>query len=163
MLHAQGDGWAPLFVSCNEVLHKSPCLAKLPLVAPNLDFPKKDPKTQEVGPLPREAQENLKGALAGNSKSVILTLLPNVTNSEEGLEIGLLDSIMDNIVSSLHLFLVGRFLAFRPTIDMVRRWAGSRWKIKGSVSVSTMPGGFFLFRFTAEEDHLYYVSFMVLW
>ncbi|XP_059067697.1 uncharacterized protein LOC131858468 [Cryptomeria japonica] len=65
---------------------------------------------------------------------------------------------MDNIASSLHLCLVGRFLAFRPTIDMVKRWAGSRWKIKGSVSVSTMPGGLFLFRFTARKDFIFIMS-----
>ncbi|XP_057872573.2 uncharacterized protein LOC131078814 [Cryptomeria japonica] len=159
MLHAQGAGWAPSVDACNVVLREAPCLVKLPLVAPNLDFPKKDPKTRDVGPLPGEGQESSwKGALVGNSKSEISMLLPKVTNGEEGLEICLPDSIMDNIASPLHLCLVGRFLAFRPTIDMVRRWAHSRWKIKGSVSVSAMPGGLFLFRFTAEEDFIYIMS-----
>ncbi|XP_059064991.1 uncharacterized protein LOC131857021 [Cryptomeria japonica] len=112
-----------------------------------------------MGPLPGEAQESSwKGALVGNCKSKISTLLPKVTAGEEGLEICLPDNIMDNIASSLHLCLVGRFLAFIPTIDMVRRWVGSKWKIKGSVSNSVMSGGLFLFRFTAEEDFVYIMS-----
>lgn len=159
MLRAQGDGWALFVDSCNEILHEVPCLVKLPSVAPNVDSSKKDPKTQEVGPLSREAQANSwKGALLGNSKLEPQTLQPKVTIGEEGPEICLLDGIMDNIASSLNRCLVGRFLAFRPTIDMVRRWVGSRWKSKGSVFVSAMPGRLFLFKFTTEEDFIHVMS-----
>ena len=48
------------------------------------------------------------------------------------LGINLSDGIMDNIAASLHLSLVKRFLAFRPIIDLIRRWMNSRWNLKWS-------------------------------
>ncbi|XP_057868988.2 uncharacterized protein LOC131075992 [Cryptomeria japonica] len=41
---------------------------------------------------------------------------------------------------------------------MVRRWAKARWKLKGSVDISTMPGGLFLFKFTTKEDLTFVLS-----
>ncbi|GLJ35643.1 hypothetical protein SUGI_0716430 [Cryptomeria japonica] len=58
VLRTQGDGWAPFVVACNKILHEAPLLVKHPLVAPNLDSSKKDPKTLEVGPLSRQDQAN---------------------------------------------------------------------------------------------------------
>lgn len=161
VLCSQSDRWAPLVGdsivdACNVAMHEVPCHVKIPHETSNLDSLSKVPKTDVVGPLSREAQASTwKGALVGNTKSRSSNLLPKVTAGEDGLEICLPNNIMDNIASSLHLFLVGRFLAFKPTIDMVRRWVGSRWKLKGSVFVSAMPGGLFLFRFTVEEDFIY--------
>ncbi|XP_059064473.1 uncharacterized protein LOC131856638 [Cryptomeria japonica] len=48
--------------------------------------------------------------------------------------------------------LVGKFFSLRPMVEMVRKWVKDKWKLKGSVSVSAMPGALFLFRFIAEED-----------
>lgn len=59
---------------------------------------------------------------------------------------------MDSLTSGLKLCVVGQFVAFRPTIEMVRKWVGQKWRIKGSVCVSTMPSGLFYFKFTAEDD-----------
>ncbi|XP_059064774.1 uncharacterized protein LOC131856851 [Cryptomeria japonica] len=145
--------------SAGWALHEVPSHVKIPHETSNLDSLRKVPKTDVVGPFPGESQASTwKGALVGNTKLGSSTLLAKVIAGEDGPKICLPDSIMDNITSSLHLCLVGRFLAFRPTIDMVRRWAGSRWKLKGSVSVSSMLGGLFLFRFTIEEDFIYIMS-----
>lgn len=48
--------------------------------------------------------------------------------------------------------LVGKFFSPRPTVEMVRKWVKDKWKLKGSVYVSAMPGALFLFKFTVEED-----------
>ncbi|XP_059066532.1 receptor-like protein 12 [Cryptomeria japonica] len=107
MLHSQSAGWAPLagvVDTCNAVLHEAPSHLKIPHETSNLDSLNKDPKTDVVGPLPGEAQASTwKGALVGITKSRSPTLLPKVTVGEDGLEICLPDSIMDNIASSLHL------------------------------------------------------------
>ncbi|XP_059066523.1 uncharacterized protein LOC131857812 [Cryptomeria japonica] len=48
--------------------------------------------------------------------------------------------------------LVGKFFSMCPTVETVRKWVKDKWKLKGNVSVSTMPGALFLFKFTVEED-----------
>ncbi|GLJ15683.1 hypothetical protein SUGI_0257960 [Cryptomeria japonica] len=124
VLGSQNVGWVPLVGDsvvevCNAALHEVHSHEKNPHVTSSLDSHNKDPKTDGVGPLSGEAQASTwKGALVGNPKTVLSTQLSMVTVGEDGPEICLPDNVMDNIASSLHLCLVGRFLAFRPTIDM---------------------------------------------
>ena len=66
--------------------------------------------------------------------------------------IALPDSVMDNVTSDLKLCVVGRFFAFRPSIEAVRKWVINKWKAKGNICLSAMPSGLFYFRFTAEVD-----------
>ncbi|GLJ24106.1 hypothetical protein SUGI_0459810 [Cryptomeria japonica] len=96
-----------------------------------------------------------KNALLGSTKSTPQDVVATFSQTEDGTKIKLPDNLMDRIASSLHLAIVGHFFSFRPSIDMVRRWAKSCWKLKGSLEVSTMSGGLFLFKFNTEEDLIY--------
>ncbi|GLJ32385.1 hypothetical protein SUGI_0651730 [Cryptomeria japonica] len=89
-----------------------------------------------------------------NSKDVVATF----SQTKDRTEIKLLDNLMDKIASSLHLAIVGRFFSFRPSIDMVKHWAKSCWKLKGSLEISIMPRGLFLFKFNTDEDLIYVLS-----
>lgn len=62
------------------------------------------------------------------------------------------NSVSDRILSSMENAFVGRFLSFRPTVDMVRKWVALKWRLKGSVEIYAMSGGIFLFKFTMPED-----------
>lgn len=77
---------------------------------------------------------------------------------EDRKEIKLPNNLMDRITTSLHLGIVGHFFSFQPSIDMVKHWAKSCWKLKGSLEVSAMLGGLFLFKFITEEDLIYVLS-----
>lgn len=99
-----------------------------------------------------------KSVLTGTRNNSLETIYPEIFQTKEGTKLFLPETIMDEVSSSLHLALVGRFLAFRLTINMVRRWANARWKLKGSVTISAMPGGLFLFKFMVEEDLIYVLS-----
>ncbi|GLJ44722.1 hypothetical protein SUGI_0940410 [Cryptomeria japonica] len=99
-----------------------------------------------------------KNALLGSTKLTPEDVVATFSQMEDGTKIKLSDNLMDKITSSLHLEIVGRFFSFRPSIDMVRRWAKSHWKLKGSVEVSAMPGGLFLFKFNTDEDLIYVLS-----
>ncbi|GLJ15662.1 hypothetical protein SUGI_0257630 [Cryptomeria japonica] len=48
--------------------------------------------------------------------------------------------------------LVGKFFSLCPMMEIARKWVKDKWKLKGSVSVSAMPGALFLFKFAVEED-----------
>ncbi|GLJ46203.1 hypothetical protein SUGI_0973440 [Cryptomeria japonica] len=71
---------------------------------------------------------------------------------EDKTTIVLSDSVVDHIVSSMNLTLVGRFFSFRPSIEIVCSWVAAKWKLKGSVMTSAISGGLFPFKFTMEED-----------
>lgn len=77
---------------------------------------------------------------------------PKISLGANGLVISLPNTLVDNITSGLKLCVVGRFVAFRPTIEMVWKWVSQKWKIKGSVSISMMPSNLFCFQFMTEED-----------
>lgn len=77
---------------------------------------------------------------------------PSVSNRDVGMEIILLDLVVDSITEGFSLRLVGSFLSFRPTIGMVRKWVYNRWKMKGSIEVTKMVGSLFLFKISHEED-----------
>ncbi|GLJ05866.1 hypothetical protein SUGI_0026910 [Cryptomeria japonica] len=106
----------------------------------------------------KDPKYSWKNALLGSTNSTLEAALAKFTQTEEGTEIKLLDNLMDKIVSSLHLAIIGRFFSFRPSIDMIRRWAKSRWNIKGSMDISAMSGGLFMFKFNNEEDLIYVLS-----
>lgn len=69
----------------------------------------------------------------------------------EGLELVIMDELMDCFIEH-KLSLFGKFLAFRPNIDQVRRWVDVVWKLKGSVTIIAMTNSLFLFRFVTDED-----------
>ena len=85
-----------------------------------------------------------KNALVGTNVTGQLTMEdPKVAHGTNGQVISLLDTLVDTVTSSLKLCVVGRFVAFRPTIEMVRKWVGQKWRVKGSVGISTMPSDLF--------------------
>lgn len=83
---------------------------------------------------------------------------PKIAHSANGPMVSLLNTLVDSVTFGLKLCVIGRFVAFRPTIEMVRQWIGQKWKIKGRVGISAMPSGLFCFKFTVEED----ISFVLL-
>lgn len=93
-----------------------------------------------------------KNALLGSTKSTLEDAVATFSQKEDGTKIKFPDNLMDIITSSFHLAIVGHFFSFQPSIDMVRRWEKSRWKLKGSLEASAMLGGLFLFMFNIEED-----------
>ncbi|GLJ54283.1 hypothetical protein SUGI_1164510 [Cryptomeria japonica] len=96
-----------------------------------------------------------KNALLGSTNLIPLDVVASFSQTEDGTKIKLPNNLMDRIVASLHLAIVGHFFSFRPSIDMVRRWEKSHWKLKGSLEVFAMSGGLFLFKFITEEDLVY--------
>lgn len=103
----------------------------------------------------KDPKSSWKSALLGSTNSTLEVALAKFTQMEEGTEIKLPDNLMDKN----HLFPspgdCWLFLLLLTIIDMIRRWAKSRWKLKGSVDITTMLGGLFLFKFNAEEDLSY--------
>ncbi|GLJ14044.1 hypothetical protein SUGI_0224600 [Cryptomeria japonica] len=49
--------------------------------------------------------------------------------------------------------LVGKFYRNHPNIDVVRRWMGQRWNLRGKVEVASMLNNFFLFSFSNPNDY----------
>ncbi|XP_057861882.2 uncharacterized protein LOC131070389 [Cryptomeria japonica] len=111
-----------------------------------------DKDTGEVNP-----KSSWKNALLGSTNSLPLDVVAS-SQTKDGMEIKLPDNLMDIIATSLHLTIVSRFFSFQHSIDMVKHWAKSHWKLKGSLEVSAMPGGLFLFKFITEEDLIYVLS-----
>lgn len=80
--------------------------------------------------------------------------LHTVTWRASGLELLLLESMVDSISSALALCVVGKFFSFQPMVDMVRKWCLARWKLTSLVTVSVMEDALFLFSFTNKEVRL---------
>ncbi|GLJ31245.1 hypothetical protein SUGI_0626520 [Cryptomeria japonica] len=94
-----------------------------------------------------------KNVLVGSSLGEVgPNLVPACLQTEEGLALDLPDKFLDRILLNMSNTLVGIFFSLCPTMEMVRKWVLAKWKLKGSVSVSVMPGALFLFKFTVEED-----------
>ncbi|GLJ26179.1 hypothetical protein SUGI_0502170 [Cryptomeria japonica] len=125
----------------------------IPHPGPETPASQTDKDTVEVNP-----KSSWKNALLGSTNSLPLDVVASFSQTEDGAKIKLPNNLMDRIATSLHLAIVGRFFFFRPSIDMVRHWAKSRWKLKGSLEVSAMSGGLFLFKFITEEDLIYVLS-----
>ncbi|GLJ37521.1 hypothetical protein SUGI_0762440 [Cryptomeria japonica] len=115
-------------------------------------------KQADVDLVKENPKSSWKNALLGSTKSTPEDVVATFSQMEDKMEIKLPNNLMDIITSSLHLAIVGHFFSFRPSIDMVRRWAKSRWKLKGSLEVSAMLGGLFLFKFNTDEDLIYVLS-----
>ena len=62
------------------------------------------------------------------------------------------DTLVDSVLSNLKLYLIGRFISFHASIEMVKKWVSQRWKLMGHVMVSTILGGLFFFKFKVDED-----------
>ena len=112
-----------------------------------------------VGSLMEGRQKMIEGTLGGWRNALVGSQVvsvsmedPKIAYSANGPVISLLDTLVDSITYGLKLCVVGRFVAFKPTIEMVHKWVSQKWRIEGSVSISTMPSGLFYFKFTAEED-----------
>lgn len=75
--------------------------------------------------------------------------LPKVKNISDPMKgvfaISVPDKLVDFTVSSLAMTLVGRFVGFRPNIDVVRNFIRRNWVLKGQVDVGASPRGFFPF------------------
>lgn len=78
-----------------------------------------------------------------NSLKSVKGSIPLVTSSVEGVAIDVPDDLLQEVITGMDLALVGKFLAFRTDVDQICKWAGSVWKLKGSVSISVMVDGFF--------------------
>ncbi|GLJ40355.1 hypothetical protein SUGI_0829890 [Cryptomeria japonica] len=146
----------------NASLHTpstSPVLTDTGLKGEERNIPQPRPKTSadqaDVDLVKENPKSSWKNALLGSTKSTPEDVVATFSQTEDGTKIKLPDNLMDIIASSLHLAIVGHFFSFRPFIDMVRRWAKCHWKLKGSLEVSAIPGGLFLFKFNTEEDLIY--------
>lgn len=93
----------------------------------------------------------LKEVVIGEEAFIIVEA-PRVIINVEGVDIVVLDSLVDKMSTNLKLCLIGRFVSFHLLIEMVIKWVSQRWKLKGSVMVSTMLGGMFYFKFKVIED-----------
>lgn len=75
--------------------------------------------------------------------------LPKVKNISDPtigvFAISVMDKLVDFTVSVLAMTLVGRFVGFRPNIDVVRNFIRRKWILKGQVDVAALPRGFFPF------------------
>ena len=60
-----------------------------------------------------------KNALVGTKVARVPMVDPKIAHSTNGLVISFLDTLVDSVTSGLKLCVVGRFVAFRPTIEMV--------------------------------------------
>lgn len=140
----------------------SPGLTYTGLKGEERNIPHPGPETSagqaDVDLVKENPKSSWKNALLGSTKSTPEDVVATFSQMEDGMKIKLPNNLMDKIASSLYLAIVGRFFSFRPSIDMVRRWAKSCWKLKGSLEVSAMSGGLFLFKFNTEEDLIYVMS-----
>lgn len=87
----------------------------------------------------------------GPSKNSCIEI-PVSCEYKEGLNLSLLDSIMEKIMLAMENALVGKFISFCPNIDLVWKWAKEVWKLKGGLTTSAMKIGLFLFRVSSLED-----------
>jgi hypothetical protein len=55
------------------------------------------------------------------SKNILESILVKITTMKEGTKIDLLNSIVNKSMVDLNLSLVGRFVNFRPLVDMLRK------------------------------------------
>lgn len=83
---------------------------------------------------------------------------PDEEITASGIGFAIPDTVTDRFVSSMENAVVGHFLSFRPMVDMVRRWAMAKWRLKGSVDICAMAGGIFLFKFTTSENLILVLS-----
>ncbi|XP_059075363.1 uncharacterized protein LOC131875298 [Cryptomeria japonica] len=63
-----------------------------------------------------------------------------------------LDVLVNSAIAELSLSLFGKFQAFCPPLDLVKKCVATRWKLKGSVTSSAMANGFFLFSFINQSN-----------
>ncbi|GLJ44052.1 hypothetical protein SUGI_0918830 [Cryptomeria japonica] len=104
---------------------------------------------------PQAINVNLKGwknMLVGNTKTVDPNFIPVYSQSEDEMSSEFPNIVLDHILLNMANNLLGKFFSLRPMVEMVRKWVKDIWKLKGSVSVSAMPGALFLFKFTTEKD-----------
>ncbi|GLJ30635.1 hypothetical protein SUGI_0606590 [Cryptomeria japonica] len=100
----------------------------IPHPEPETSAGQTDKDTVEVNP-----KSSWKNALLGSTNSIPLDVVASFSQTKNGMKIKLPDNLMDRITASLHLAIVVHFFSFRPSIDMVTRWAKSCWKLKGSL------------------------------
>ncbi|GLJ49043.1 hypothetical protein SUGI_1034590 [Cryptomeria japonica] len=162
---AAGSPWSADHTEENASLHTpstSLGLTDTGLKGDERNIPHPGSKTSaehaDVDLVKENPKSSWKNTLLGSTKSTPEDVVATFSQTEDGMEIKLPENMMDKITSSLHLAIVGHFFSFRPSIDMVRRWAESCWKLKGSLEVSSMPGGLFLFKFNTDEDLIYVLS-----
>ena len=67
-----------------------------------------------------------KNALVGSHVVTISMEDPKITHSANETVISLLDTLVDSVTFGLKLCVVGRFFAFRPTIEMVHKWVSQK-------------------------------------
>ena len=60
-----------------------------------------------------------KNILVGSKVANVHMADPKIAHNDNGLVISFLDTLVDSVTSSLKLWVVRRFVAFRPTIEMV--------------------------------------------
>ena len=60
-----------------------------------------------------------KNALVGTNVANVHMVDPKIAHSTNGPVISFLDTLVDSVTSGLKLCVVGRFVAIRPTIEMV--------------------------------------------
>lgn len=60
--------------------------------------------------------------------------------------------VLNMMIVELRISLMGKFLAFFPSLDLVKKWVSSKWKLKGSITTSVMAYGLYLFSFTNQVD-----------
>ena len=63
-----------------------------------------------------------KNSLVGSSVANISMKDPKIAHGIDGPVISLPNSLVENVTFGIKLYVVGRFVAFRPTIEMVRKW-----------------------------------------
>ena len=77
---------------------------------------------------------------------------PTILYGDYGPYISLLVIVVENAPRDFSLSLVGRFLGYRPSIEMVMKWIAYRWKLRGSLTIATMLGTMYFFGFSNEKD-----------
>lgn len=93
-----------------------------------------------------------------DSSAQFKSLVDSASCSITGWEVDVLKVLMLKAMDNLKIPLVGKFLAFRPNIEVVFQWAASTWNLKGSVTINAMPRGIFMFSFVVYEDMLKFLT-----
>ena len=93
-----------------------------------------------------------KEVVLGEKVDNILLEACRLISREKKVETVVLESLVDCVLANLKLYLIGRFISFHTSIEMVKKWVSQRWKLKGHVMVSTILGGLFFFKFKVDED-----------
>jgi len=73
----------------------------------------------EVSPI---MTQGWKDVVLGENMTHVSLEAPKVISGDEGLEIVILDNLVDSVLVNPKLCLVGRFVVFHPSIKMVRNW-----------------------------------------